>query len=177
MLWHDSRFREEIQMNNPTTLEDALHRASRYMKMEEDKKAFVESMYRCYNLETWVTKTTMIDLEDMDQEEMETPKIDPLRWARMINPTTSKEKIQTEDKPAVAKHMEQKDNNIENPDRLCNYHTEEDTPLKNAMDSKAIFSTSSMRKDWLSSGKIWRKQKKKKNPKKIPARGTKRSQN
>ncbi|KAF2599885.1 hypothetical protein F2Q68_00008387 [Brassica cretica] len=41
----ESRFdasSEELLLNKPSTLEDSLHRASKYMEMEEEKKAFAE---------------------------------------------------------------------------------------------------------------------------------------
>ena len=41
-LWHELRLYEELLLNKPSTLEDSLHRASKYMEMEEEKKAFAE---------------------------------------------------------------------------------------------------------------------------------------
>lgn len=38
-LWHESRFREDLISNRYNTLEDALHRATRYIEMEEEKIA------------------------------------------------------------------------------------------------------------------------------------------
>ncbi|KAG7583777.1 Reverse transcriptase domain [Arabidopsis suecica] len=36
-VWYDSRFRDDITLHAPSTLEDALHRASRYIELEEEK--------------------------------------------------------------------------------------------------------------------------------------------
>ena len=36
-LWHESRFREEMTVNRPPTIEDAIHHASNYAKVEEER--------------------------------------------------------------------------------------------------------------------------------------------
>ena len=36
-LWHDSRFREEMIVNRPPTIEDAIHRASNFARAEEER--------------------------------------------------------------------------------------------------------------------------------------------
>lgn len=41
-LWHELRLYEELLLNKRSTLEDSLHRASKYMEMEEEKKVFAE---------------------------------------------------------------------------------------------------------------------------------------
>lgn len=41
-LWHESRFREDLLLNQPATLADALHRANRFIKIEEDKAAMAK---------------------------------------------------------------------------------------------------------------------------------------
>ncbi|CAA0384256.1 unnamed protein product [Arabidopsis thaliana] len=38
-LRHESRFREDLLLNQPATLADALHRANRFIEIEEDKAA------------------------------------------------------------------------------------------------------------------------------------------
>lgn len=41
-LWHESRFREDLILNQPTTLSDALHRAKRFIEMEEENAAMTK---------------------------------------------------------------------------------------------------------------------------------------
>ncbi|KAG7536468.1 Ribonuclease H-like superfamily [Arabidopsis suecica] len=36
-VWYDSRFRDDITLHVPNTLEDALHRATRYIELEEER--------------------------------------------------------------------------------------------------------------------------------------------
>ena len=36
-LWHDSRFREEMTVNRPLAIEDAIHRASNFARAEEER--------------------------------------------------------------------------------------------------------------------------------------------
>ena len=36
-VWYDSKFRDDITLHVPDTLEDALHRAARYVELEEEK--------------------------------------------------------------------------------------------------------------------------------------------
>lgn len=36
-VWYESRFRDDLSLNQPATLEDALHRAGRYIDMEEER--------------------------------------------------------------------------------------------------------------------------------------------
>ena len=43
-LWHESRFREEMTVNRPPTIEDAIHRASNYAKAEE-KRALISKKH------------------------------------------------------------------------------------------------------------------------------------
>lgn len=35
-LWHDTRFREEMMVNRPSTIEDAIHNASNFARAEEE---------------------------------------------------------------------------------------------------------------------------------------------
>lgn len=39
VVWHESRLYDDLLLNRPTTLEDALHRATKYVEMEEEKIA------------------------------------------------------------------------------------------------------------------------------------------
>ncbi|KAG7567533.1 Integrase catalytic core [Arabidopsis thaliana x Arabidopsis arenosa] len=41
-LWHESRFREELTVNRPTTIHDALHRATNWINAEEERTALAK---------------------------------------------------------------------------------------------------------------------------------------
>ncbi|XP_023644227.1 uncharacterized protein LOC111832119 [Capsella rubella] len=41
-LWHESRFREELTVNRPSNIQDALHRASNWIAAEEDKASLAK---------------------------------------------------------------------------------------------------------------------------------------
>ncbi|XP_023633340.1 uncharacterized protein LOC111828975 [Capsella rubella] len=41
-LWHESRFREELTVNRPSNIQDALHRASNWIVAEEEKAALAK---------------------------------------------------------------------------------------------------------------------------------------
>lgn len=41
-LWRESKFREDLILNQPMTLPDALHWANRFIEMEEDKAAMTK---------------------------------------------------------------------------------------------------------------------------------------
>ncbi|KAG7557024.1 DNA-directed DNA polymerase family B exonuclease domain [Arabidopsis suecica] len=43
-LWHESRFREEIIVNRPSTIQDALFRATNWMEAEEEKLTSLKSI-------------------------------------------------------------------------------------------------------------------------------------
>ncbi|KAG7548086.1 Ribonuclease H domain [Arabidopsis suecica] len=41
-LWHESRFREELTVNRPATIQDALHRATNWINAEEERAALAK---------------------------------------------------------------------------------------------------------------------------------------
>lgn len=41
-LWHESQFRDDLILSNPMTIEDALHRSTRFIIIEEEKSALAK---------------------------------------------------------------------------------------------------------------------------------------
>lgn len=41
-LWYESRFRDDLMLNTLATLEDAMHRATRYIEVEEERLAMAK---------------------------------------------------------------------------------------------------------------------------------------
>lgn len=42
-LWYESRFRDDLMFNTPPILEDAIHRATKFIEVEEERVAMAKN--------------------------------------------------------------------------------------------------------------------------------------
>ncbi|KAG7586269.1 Retrotransposon gag domain [Arabidopsis thaliana x Arabidopsis arenosa] len=55
-LWHDSRFKEDLILHKPDTIQDALFRANNWMEVEDEKESFAKRNKQAKPVVTFPTK-------------------------------------------------------------------------------------------------------------------------